>query len=155
MLILTSLATFFSKNPLAKYLANINIYHGTGPMKDNLKPIPYARSSTQSKTLRSEQKGRHFAEDIFKCIFMNQNVCHMSSVFKISAGPRTLTGKIWVGPASFPSLSYINIYKFWQNCASVWQVSDLILKTVSLFELQFKFHQTPTCWDWFQRIQFG
>ena len=32
------------------------------------------------------------------------------SVFKISAGPRTLTGKIWVGPASFPSLSYINIY---------------------------------------------
>ena len=51
------------------------------------------------------------------------------AVFKISAGPRTLTGKIWVGPASFPSLSYINIYKFWQNCASVRQVSDLILKT--------------------------
>ena len=52
-----------------------------------------------------------------------------TSVFKISAGPQTLTGKIWVGPASFPSLSYINIYKFWQNCASVCQVSDLILKT--------------------------
>ena len=50
-------------------------------------------------------------------------------VFKISAGPRTLTGKIWVGPASFPSLSYINKYKFWQNCALVRQVSDLILKT--------------------------
>ena len=50
-------------------------------------------------------------------------------VFKISAGPWTLTGKIWVGPASFPSLSYINIYKFWQNCAWVRQVSDLILKT--------------------------
>ena len=33
------------------------------------------------------------------------------SVFKISAGPRTLTGKIWVGPASFPSLSYIHFCK--------------------------------------------
>ena len=32
-------------------------------------------------------------------------------VFKISAGPRTLTDKICVGPASFPSLSYINFAK--------------------------------------------
>ena len=30
------------------------------------------------------------------------------AVFKISVGPGTLTGKIWVGPASFTSLSYIN-----------------------------------------------
>ena len=51
------------------------------------------------------------------------------SVFKISAGPRTFTGKIWVGPANFPSFSFFIIYKFWQNCASVRQVSDLILKT--------------------------
>ena len=34
---------------------------------------------------------------------------HPLTVFKISAGPRTLTGKIWVGPASFPSLSYIPV----------------------------------------------
>ena len=33
------------------------------------------------------------------------------AVFKISAGPRTLTGKICVGPASFSSLSYINFPK--------------------------------------------
>ena len=33
------------------------------------------------------------------------------AVFKISAGPQTLTVKIWVGPASFPSLSYINFGK--------------------------------------------
>ena len=26
-------------------------------------------------------------------------------------------------------LSFFIIYKFWQNCALVWQVSDLILKT--------------------------
>ena len=35
----------------------------------------------------------------------------VTPVFKISAGPRTLTGKIWVGPASFPFLSYINFRK--------------------------------------------
>ena len=51
------------------------------------------------------------------------------AVFKISAGPRTLTGKIWVGPARFGKLSFFIIYKFSQNCASVRQVSDLILKT--------------------------
>ena len=33
------------------------------------------------------------------------------AVFKISAGPQTLTGKIWVGTASFPSLSYVNFGK--------------------------------------------
>ena len=34
-----------------------------------------------------------------------------TTVFKISAGPRTLTVKIWVGLASFPSLSYTNFGK--------------------------------------------
>ena len=34
-----------------------------------------------------------------------------SSVFKISAGPRTLASKTWVGPASFHSLPYINFVK--------------------------------------------
>ena len=33
------------------------------------------------------------------------------TVFKISAGLQTLTSKIWVGPTSFPSLSYINFGK--------------------------------------------
>ena len=51
------------------------------------------------------------------------------AVFKISAGPWTLTSKIWVGPASFPSLPYIN---FGKNCASVRQVSDPILKTAEV-----------------------
>ena len=34
-----------------------------------------------------------------------------SPVFKISAGPQTLTGKIGVSPAGFPFLSYINLGK--------------------------------------------
>ena len=39
------------------------------------------------------------------------------SVFKTSAGPRTLPSKIWVSPASFPSLSYINFGKIvLQSC---------------------------------------
>ena len=53
--------------------------------------------------------------------------CFICTVFEISAGPRTLTGKIWVGPASFPFLPYINFGKivlrsgkfqilFWRLC---------------------------------------
>ena len=42
---------------------------------------------------------------------MNKSVVYKLSVFKISAGPWTLTGKIWVGPASFPSVSYMNFGK--------------------------------------------
>ena len=36
---------------------------------------------------------------------------YISTVFKLSVGLRTLTAKIWVGPANFPSLSYINFRK--------------------------------------------
>ena len=38
------------------------------------------------------------------------------AVFKLSARLRTLTGKIWVGPVSFPSLSYINFGKIMYAC---------------------------------------
>ena len=39
------------------------------------------------------------------------------TVFKISPRPQTLTGKIWVGPTSFLSLSYINFgtIVFWSG----------------------------------------
>ena len=48
-----------------------------------------------------------------KCVvvLIRKIILPLISVFKISAGPRTLTGKICVGPASFPSLSYINFAK--------------------------------------------
>ena len=36
---------------------------------------------------------------------------HHIAVFKISVGQWTLTGKIWVNLASFPSLSYVNFGK--------------------------------------------
>ena len=35
----------------------------------------------------------------------------------------------WQNLGRFGKLSFVIIYKFWQNCASVWQVSDPILKT--------------------------
>ena len=35
--------------------------HNTNPISHN--------------TLRPRQNGRHFAEDVFKCIFCNQNLC--------------------------------------------------------------------------------
>ena len=53
------------------------------------------------------------------------------------------TGKICIGLASFPSLSY----KFCQNCAAVRQVSDLILKTDATIYLTFgEFYFTKE-WD--------
>ena len=58
-----------------------------------------------------------YKNDYFKLTF---------SVFKISAGLRTLTGKD-LGRSD--KLSFFIIYKFWLNCASVRQVSDLILKS--------------------------
>ena len=42
---------------------------------------------------------------------LRRHHAHYDTVFKISVGPRTLTSKIWVGPASFPSLSYMNFGK--------------------------------------------
>ena len=36
---------------------------------------------------------------------------NLRTVFKISAGPRTLTAKTGIGPASFPSIPYINLGK--------------------------------------------
>ena len=51
----------------------------------------------------------------------------IQAVLKKSAEPWTLTGKTWVGPASFPSLPYINFGKI---VLLVQQVSDLIVKTV-------------------------
>ena len=50
------------------------------------------------------------------------NTMAATAVFKISARRRTVTNK----------LSFFIIYKFWQNCTSIWQVSDLILKTADV-----------------------
>ena len=44
-------------------------------------------------------------------VFHPSHRSHMSSVFKISAGPRTLTSKTRVCPTGFPSLPYINFGK--------------------------------------------
>ena len=44
-------------------------------------------------------------------IFPIYDIFSILTVFKISARPRTLTGKIWVSPASFSPLSYINFGK--------------------------------------------
>ena len=43
-------------------------------------------------------------------IIQIQITIYISSLEK-SAGPQILTGKIWVGASSFPSLSYMNLHK--------------------------------------------
>ena len=67
----------------------------------------------------------HSGWTLFHLMYKNSTLCtkwfahqanaagaeHLSPVFKISAEPLTLTGKIWVGPASFPSLSHTNFGK--------------------------------------------
>ena len=86
---------------------------------------------------RQAARGLHFCETSLLLLIKHfRNVfdfaCSTTStylypVFKISARPQTLTGKIWVGPASFPSLLYINFGKialwsgkfeilFWRLC---------------------------------------
>ena len=52
---------------------------------------------------------------LFVCLLLGGSLFsllkYIDPVFKISARPRTLTGKIWVGQANFPSLSYIHFGK--------------------------------------------
>ena len=93
--------------------------------------------------------------------------CHLvaipgvtDSVFKINDGLRTLTDKIWVGPASFPSF-IIYTSKFRQNCASMRQVSDLIMKTVTILvtchimkSLWFVSNLCETAWNLLSNILF-
>ena len=84
---------------------------------------------------RARQTGHCLCEEGFQlpvplqCRKIMQNA-NMFPVFKVSAGPWTLTGKIWVRPASFPSLPYMNFGKivlwsgkfqilFWRLCFCV------------------------------------
>ena len=43
-------------------------------LRNRLRYIVKCRSSVSVNTLRPRQNGRHFADDIFKCIFVNENV---------------------------------------------------------------------------------
>ena len=67
------------------------------------------------------------------------------SVFKLSAGPGTLTSKIWVGPASFPSLSKKNFGKIMLQSGKFqilfWRLKsyDCLISTVA-FPLLVRWH---------------
>ena len=69
---------------------------------------------------------------IYTTQFYSNLVITVPAVFEISAAPWTLTGKTWVGQASFPSLPYINFGKivlrsskfqilFWRLCLQMSQ----------------------------------
>ena len=89
------------------------------------------------------------------------------SVFKISAGPRTLNGETWVRPAIFPSLPYINFGKivhwsgkfqmlFWRLDVTfilllMWlKYSERTRTTPQLLPWLFAlpWHQQPRYWMW-------
>ena len=64
---------------------------------------------------------------------------------------RPWLAKTWVSLASFLSISLFIIYKFWQNCASVRQVSDLILKTVGDWNVNRADDVNHGHWVWWTR----
>ena len=43
--------------------------------KSNFQIMLYAKDSKSINTLRLRQNGRHFTDDLLKCIFLNENVC--------------------------------------------------------------------------------
>ena len=55
-------------------------------------------------TLRPRQNGRHFADDIFKCIFLNENVWISSKIFsiKINNIPALVQVMAWRRPGNKP-----------------------------------------------------
>ena len=65
-------------------------------------------------------------------------ISDIHTVFKISVWPQTLMGKIWVSPASFPFLSYINFGKIVLR-SSKFQILFWRLFTVLLFEMNLQY----------------
>ena len=64
------------------------------------------------------------------------NVMIQVAVFKISVGQLTLTGKIWICPTSFPSLSYINFGKIVLRSGEFqilfWRLRTYLVYTVNI-----------------------
>ena len=58
----------------ALYLKSLQLICRSGTRKWNLLMIFRCVSVTWLNTLRPRHNGRHFADDIFKCIFLNENV---------------------------------------------------------------------------------
>ena len=87
---------------------------GNAPLTDKFKPWP--KPMLTYHEVQCHPSVENFAEYVEVISNSNAWKFHIwnlttSTVFKITTGPRTLTGKIWVGPASSTSLSYINFGK--------------------------------------------
>ena len=69
------------------------------------------------------------------CVWIYWSICSIYTAVNIHKQYNSLKNKCGTKDPDRQNLgrsgklSFFNIYKFWQNCASVWQVSDLILKT--------------------------
>ena len=58
-------------------------------VQDNISLLKICAYTTYFNTLRPRQTGRHFADDIFKCIFLNENasIANKISLKFVSKGP--------------------------------------------------------------------
>ena len=61
---------------LQGYYSRMRLEH-VASTKSSFNKEPHQRDSTHFNlnTLRLKQNGRRFADDVFKCIFLNENVC--------------------------------------------------------------------------------
>ena len=63
---------------LSSYLKQV--YHGVGFISFNIVHSPFQKHLSDQmfacpiNTLRPRQNGQHFLDNIFKCIFMNENI---------------------------------------------------------------------------------
>ena len=96
----------------------------------------------------------NFQGQICNLLYLSQkwSNCHETkskhAVFKISARPRTLTGKIWVGPASFPSLSYINFDKIVLRSGKFQILFWRLNMSIELQVLKCDHQVWPWSWPW-------
>ena len=74
--------------------SNADFYHGPAPAsRRTLCDVEECDIAFQINTLKPRRNGRHFADDILKCIFLDENVCILIKIsFKfLSNGPINTT----------------------------------------------------------------
>ena len=66
-----SLCQYLDRWYYGRHIATYWIYRISGPLSSTRKDVSQV---VAFNTLRPRQNGRHFADDIFECIFLNENV---------------------------------------------------------------------------------
>ena len=98
------------KNCILWLYSNADFYHGPAPAsRRKLCDVEECDIAFQIDTLKPRHNGRHFADDILKCIFLNENVCILIKISLkfLSYGPINITVAlvqimVWCRPGDKP-----------------------------------------------------